>query len=704
MSTSDLSAPEDWPGRIDEFPSPPELARLFWIIALGWDNTTVANQHEDTRLLHRDLEALLRLGVCIAVITGTDFFTIDRQLSGSIHGAHKRHLYLLTNRGSEVYGFDHGSHPVLLWHRSATAEEDHLLIAIAKAARERLMARTGLEIRLIDDRLKRRTLDLMPLPEWHDLPHSSRGALFQAVERHLTGAGLRGGLREAVALVAQIAREHGLTDARITCDGKHIEIGLTDFGDAIRWVMGELAQRRDLPHERILIVGSEFGSPGGVEGRNYEMLTSYSRGAVVVSVGPEPAGVVHLGGGPTRLRALLRAQIAAHRRLGQPPGAVGLEAVATELPARIAADPAWLLVEAGVMLAREHEVESLFAVANGYVGTRGALEEGSSHSAPATFVAGVFGLLEMPGPVPELVDVPDWTLLRLAVNGEHLTLEAPGTLDHRRLLDLQQGMLWREWRYHDSAGRITRLRFLRLASLADRHVLVQAVTLTAENYSGWVRLESGFRQTSGLVVSPQPMSAAGPRGLPPEALRLEGRAPGTGTTTALVGMGRLHTDGTGPLTPGIRPAQEGFSQHYDLEAEIGRTWRLDRLVGVYTSREVVQPAEVALGHLDRVIAEGGVPAVIDAHRRAWDERWQASDVQVEGDPEAQRALRFALYHLISAANPEDERVSVEAHGLTGKAYNRHSAVGASWSRIFRHTIAHKIPQEAGAVGHAAPSD
>jgi trehalose/maltose hydrolase-like predicted phosphorylase len=168
------------------------------------------------------------------------------------------------------------------------------------------------------------------------------------------------------------------------------------------------------------------------------------------------------------------------------------------------------------MLAREHEVESLFAVANGYVGTRGALEEGSSHSAPATFVAGVFGLLEMPGPVPELVDVPDWTYLRLAVNGQNLSLEGPGTLDHRRLLDLQQGTLWREWRYRDPAGRITGLRFLRLASLADRHVLVQSATLTAENYSGRMHLEIGFRQTASMVVPSQPASAVAPGASPPD--------------------------------------------------------------------------------------------------------------------------------------------------------------------------------------------
>jgi len=53
-------------------------------------------------------------------------------------------------------------------------------------------------------------------------------------------------------------------------------------------------------------------------------------------------------------------------------------------------DSRWLLVEEGFVLPREHEVESLFTVGNGATGTRGALEEGSDFSAPATFVAGVF--------------------------------------------------------------------------------------------------------------------------------------------------------------------------------------------------------------------------------------------------------------------------------------------------------------------------
>jgi trehalose/maltose hydrolase-like predicted phosphorylase len=670
MSISTPSAPQEGPGRSDEFAFPPELARPFWIIALGWDGTAIAHRHEDAWLLGRDAEALLSLGVCLAVITGADFPTIDRQLSGAIHGAPKRHLYVLTDHGSEVYGFDRRSRPILLRRRSATATEEHVLTAIAEAACDRLRAQTGLEIRIVGDRPNRRTLDLLPPLEGQDAPQSDREALFQTAERRLTGAGLRGGVREAVRLVAQIARDFGLMQARIASDGQHIEVGLTDDAEAIRWVMEELAGRRNLPRERVLIVGSEFGSSGEIKGRHAALLSSHSRGAVIVSVGPEPwgvpSGVVHLGGGSSRFRALLQAQISVHRGRWPPP-----RAIAVELPARLSGDPAWLLIEEGIALAREREIESLFTVANGYLGSRGALEEGSSRSAPATLVAGVFGLPATPDAVPELVPVPEWTYLRLEVGGRALTLETAETLEHRRILDVRQGLLWREWRYRDAAGRITRLRSLRLASLDDRHLLVQSVTMTAENYSGRVRLESGFRQTSSLVEPSQSELADVPEGVLSDALRLEVRAVGTGTTVALAASNRLYTDGSAPLTPEMAPARGGLVHQYQLEADIGQTWRLDRLVSVYSSRDVARPAEAASARLGRLLAGGGVGAAIDAHRRAWEARWQGADVHVEGDPEAQRALRFALYHLISAANPEDERVSVGARALTGRVYKGH---------------------------------
>ena len=53
-------------------------------------------------------------------------------------------------------------------------------------------------------------------------------------------------------------------------------------------------------------------------------------------------------------------------------------------------DADWLIVEDGFTPTREHEIESIFAISNGHLGSRAALAEGNPMSAPATFVAGLF--------------------------------------------------------------------------------------------------------------------------------------------------------------------------------------------------------------------------------------------------------------------------------------------------------------------------
>ncbi|MEX2102481.1 MAG: hypothetical protein WD805_00845, partial [Gaiellaceae bacterium] len=76
-------------------------------------------------------------------------------------------------------------------------------------------------------------------------------------------------------------------------------------------------------------------------------------------------------------------------------------------------------------------------------------------------------------------------------------------------------------------------------------------------------------------------------------------------------------------------------------AEVRRNGRLDRL-GAYRTRqkdalEVLREAE-----------EAGFERLLREHREAWARRWQEADVVIEGDPELQFAVRFALFHLIAS--------------------------------------------------------
>ena len=63
--------------------------------------------------------------------------------------------------------------------------------------------------------------------------------------------------------------------------------------------------------------------------------------------------------------------------------------------------------------------------------------------------------------------------------------------------------------------------------------------------------------------------------------------------------------------------------------------------------------------------------IIARHEAAWAERWRRGGVVIDGAPKLERALRFAVYHLVSAANPDDPRCSIGARALTGEAYRGH---------------------------------
>jgi kojibiose phosphorylase len=617
------------------------LQRRFRLVAFDWDGTAVESRRDDARAVQGPLERLLESRVAVAIITGTSLSNLDRQLVRAIRGAPKRRLYLATNRGSELFGFDRRSRPVTLMKRTATPEEDRALTEIAEEVRRVLTERTGLAIELVYDRLNRRKIDLIPLPAWVDPPKSAIPQLWTAVEQRLVGAGLAGGLREALRIAQGVAARRGL-EARITSDVKHLEIGLTDKGDALRLVLKRVADPRGVRREDVLVAGDEFGAVAGIAGSDGRMCIPEARGAVFVSVGPEPGGVpegvLHLGGGPPRFRDLLEHQAALHP---------------VRLPARRPDDSAWTVVERGFDLTREHEVESLFALGNGALGTRAALAEGSTISAPATYAAGMF---ELASGLPRLAVLWNWTALRGAFDGARIALQDGELLEQERTLDLAHGTAWRTWRLRDLAGRTTAVEEMRLVSLADRHLLLQAVTFRPENHSGTLQLEWSL---------PPGATGAG-TGAAAEAVE---RLPSGAEVAYAVATWLTAPEGT-PI-PTERSSEPGrTAEGCALRAELGGTTRFERLVSISTTREGPQPAGRARAHLEEAIDEGRM-ALVAAHRCAWRRRWRAIDLAVDGDPRAERALRFAAYHLAAAASPGDPGVSIGARGLTGPAYMGH---------------------------------
>jgi kojibiose phosphorylase len=636
----------------------PELDHPFRLIAFDWDGTAVPSRTADATRVVRLMDAVLALGARLAIVTGTHFGNVKNQLGSGIAPQNARRLYVSTNRGSEIYGFDRRGEPVALWRRTATPEEDDKLTAVAEEVRDRLVRLTGLSIEVVKNRLNRRKIDLIPEPQWADPPKSAIGELLAATEARLRGAGLRHGLREAFEMTECVARELGLADARVTSDVKHIEVGLTDKSDAMAYLFRELARPLAIASGDVLLVGDEFGPIGGFEGSDHKMLgVAEATGVMIASVGPEPGGaperVVHLGGGPERFCELLEQQLAVDKRLG---------------PFAAPRDAAWAVEESGFDLAREHEIESLMAIANGYLGSRGSIAEGSSVSRPATFLAGAFEPSNDVSRVPELVILPEWGRLRFAIDGEPMRIEQGEVLRHRRTLDLRRGLLLRESQTRAPAGHVTTLRTVHVASLAEPHLLLEGVELTAQNYTGLVSVEallsgevksgSGAAHWNGFETS------ASERGV---ALCGKTHA---GLTAALTSAIRVRTPDNAVHKLERSTGSRCAAERAELAVRLDEPVRLYRNVTIYTSRDLPDPLQAATA-LAAQAAPRSTEALLGDHERAWAARWRLADVTIEGAPSIERALRFALYHLMAAANPRDPRCSIGARALSGEAYRGH---------------------------------
>ncbi len=176
-------------------------------------------------------------------------------------------------------------------------------------------------------------------------------------------------------------------------------------------------------------------------------------------------------------------------------------------------DPDWLFQVEGFDPFREREVETWLTVANGETGTRGSLEEGSPASTPATFVAGVFGDDTGELHIRQPVTAPDWLCLRLLVEGMPLNLMNGEIIEHRRVLDMSQGIVFRYWRQRDRVGRTVRVRTARFASLADRSVMVLRAEASPEDFCGRLVWEAcvGLSHAGGPVYEASLTSLGGTR-------------------------------------------------------------------------------------------------------------------------------------------------------------------------------------------------
>ncbi|HWO72587.1 MAG TPA: glycoside hydrolase family 65 protein, partial [Dehalococcoidia bacterium] len=329
---------------------------------------------------------------------------------------------------------------------------------------------------------------------------------------------------------------------------------------------------------------------------------------------------------------------------------LGFGAVADFAAARAGlADETWALLEEDYEPALERELESRFAVANGFIGMRGSLDVPSEASLPRTYVAGLYAHRPGPPPLSALVPAPNAFPIRLTVDGVRLDISQGEVRQHARLLHYREGSLRSLWRQRLPDGREVGLESVRFAAMNTRQVAAQLLRLRFDRASEVeFALEEGADSGSltPLADTPQVWVAGGGHRF-----------------VACLRVLQVAIDGR-PASDWIDAA--GLPVSFACQRELSLV-----LLTAYGLGEEPERVRTAAASALSEARGSTFPALLSRHGGLWESRWQASEIVVEGDEEAQKALRFAVFHLNGAARPGDAAVSIAARGLTGDGYLGH---------------------------------
>ena len=335
-------------------------------------------------------------------------------------------------------------------------------------------------------------------------------------------------------------------------------------------------------------------------------------------------------------------------------------------------DPRWDVLEEKYCEHSGH-YESLFALANGYLGTRGATEEGYRVRIPGTYLAGLFDAV--PREVTELPNLPDWLNVELELAGERFDLSQGKILDYHRILHLYDGVLVRTVRWQSPQGRISKLVFRRFVSVYDHHLAGLRVDVVSENYEGRIRFTSrldGQVTNSGTQhFAPVEASTFGERGIYLISESYEHKY--------LVVQGASHNVEGHIKGEGFANGPRRIDYWLELEVRQGTACVLEKLVTTYSSRdrELQETRKSQEFLLNMVVAHNlsstktGFDHALQAHAGVWHDRWTQADIAITGPDFDQLALRFAMFHLMQMASWDDHRSSVAAKGLSGEGYRGH---------------------------------
>ncbi len=342
----------------------------------------------------------------------------------------------------------------------------------------------------------------------------------------------------------------------------------------------------------------------------------------------------------------------------------------------------WKIIEEGFKRKHHRSSESIFSIGNGRFGQRANHEERfTGPSLQGSYVAGVYypdktrvGWWKngYPEYFAKVLNSTNWIGIHVWVDEEEVDFATCITSNFRRELDMKEGYLFRTFNIEMPSGKMVHIEATRFCSMADDETAAIKYSVTPLNFTGMIRfqpfLDGDVKNHDSNYEEKfwEPIAHESSLG---EACLIT-RTRKTEFDVAVAMKLQLFLKGK-EVIPSYHFSSEEFFAENNFEKGVnqGETVTLIKYVGVVSS---LNYEKTVLGEASKSAAQRarmkGFDLMLQEQKEKWAEIWKLADIIIEGDDEAQQAIRFNIFHLNQTYTGEDSRLNIGPKGFTGEKY------------------------------------
>lgn len=329
--------------------------------------------------------------------------------------------------------------------------------------------------------------------------------------------------------------------------------------------------------------------------------------------------------------------------------------------------------------------ETIFCIANGYLGIRGYFEEGfygiPMHTMRTTMINGIYDYFQyhhiwarpgFPTRFHAILAQADPLDLQIYIDGNLVMLDENKVSNYSRTLYMKTGEVVRSFSYKTENNKVINLSFKRFCSQCDKHM-------------AFMKLEIETKDIIDLKIVSKLSSTVSKNNVKKDEI-------GQDQTNKYVFRETLRKDNI--MLVGYDTMSSNFEITCAISEKLSQNFNkkyddtCDKLVTIYennsftgnldyqrnivftTNREFKNHKEIAIEKLQS-LDDSSYEDNLAKTTKVWEKFWNLSSIEIDNDNTITQGINFSMFHIFQSTG-KDGITNISANGLTGTGYSGHT--------------------------------